>query len=68
MADITVPVGGRTDFQLLFKDQGSGAYAEAMQAVTASGNLTVPVGGRQDFQLLYVQVSPGVYAIAVQAV
>jgi len=69
MADKTTPVGGDTAFQLLYKDQGAGAYARAVSSVTGTGNfLDVPLLGDTGFKIRYVEVSAGVYALALQGV
>lgn len=52
MADITVPVGGRTDFELLYKDQGGGVYVPGVASVDSG-----PGGGGTDDSVVFPSAS-----------
>lgn len=66
MADKTIPVGGDTAFQHLFKDQTGGVYAPAVYVVTGTGNFKdVPLDGDPSFRVRYAEVSAGLYALCV---
>ncbi len=51
MADITLPLGGRTDRQLLFKDQGSGIYAPAVSLIGGVGTTFQSLTDRLPFTI-----------------